>query len=376
MTSQPNRLLGILVSLLLSPCMIAASFFVLYTMEYDINLATLCAKAPQFSAETLNVEAEKHPLVALTGIINIEKDLITNTPLTPKPYLAAASTVEVYAWEEHKTTQATSEQERPAPLYLARWTTTPQQTETFERPEAHENPEMHQSVLTWLQPTFLIGAYRATTANVQLPPLESLKLSDQTLTLPNGSAWAKEHFYTTAKAVRIPQIGDLRQSFAVLNAHNQAATLFCQVKDGQAQPAELQPLVSFETSQTLQRLFLCSPTKALATLAKEYNTETRIKNITAWLLLLFGFLLLLSPIFAVTQGLFVFAGLVEGFLVLSSMLGASIVFISAKIFVKILVNPLLGCAVVFCAGYIAWKFFRRVRKQGHGEIVHTFDDRQ
>ena len=370
-SSSPSlgRLSGIFVSIMLGPCLIAISFFILYSMEYDINLAKLCKQAPQFSAATLVPNAETFSLVALTGTITIEKDLETDSPLVAKKYLAAASTTEVYAWEEHQKAQTASSEGRPPAMYLARWTTTPQQTHTFEKPDGHTNPEMHQSLHTWLQPEFLLGAYHAQTTDVQLPALQTLRLTNAVVGVKSPQIITERHLYETAKDTRTPHIGALRKSFSVLDVNGMNATLFCKVQGNQATAADLQPLVSFETSETLHRLFLCTPAEAIKKLSNEYNTETNLKNFLAWFLLVAGFLCLLAPLSAMVQGIFLLSGFIDFVVGFVSLTSGTAVFVITKLFVKVLTAPLLSVGLIAAMICGAWILFRRSKKNNPVQIV-------
>lgn len=374
-TGSFSRLSGIFLGVLLGPCLIAVSFFIMYNMEFDINLAALCKQAPRFSASTIDAHAEQFPLVALTGTLIVEKNLETDSQLIPKPYLAAACTTEVYAWEEHQKTQGANAEEKPPATYFAHWTTTPGQTHTFENPEGHTNPEIHQALETWVQPEFLIGAYRTQTADVQLPPLKVLHLNSQVIRLNNVEKITEKHLYATEKDHHTPHIGAYRKSFSVLDVTGAQATLFCTVQGGKTTTAALHTLVPFETTETMQRLFLCSPDEAIKQLAREYSTERNLKNLLAWILLVAGFICLLGPLCAFTQGIFLISSLIDFLVGFISLVCATLVFVLAKIFVKIITAPLVSISLIAALMYVAWIIFKRTKKKilTHQEPVNNKD---
>ena len=62
---------------------------------------------------------------------------------------------------------------------------------------------------------------------VQLPKLKQLQLSNAEIKIPESMAITDTYLYSSAKAIKTPQIGDTRQIFTVLEAQGQQATLFC-----------------------------------------------------------------------------------------------------------------------------------------------------
>ncbi len=362
----PSLLLPFLFCSLFGCGAVGVGFFMLYTVEYEVNTAQLCRQAPRFSASSINPEAQRYPLIALSGTIVIEKKLTCEAPLIPKPYLACAVKTEVYAWEEHQKPQLASNEERQPPLYLAHWTTTPQQTNTFEIPEGHENPEIHQAFQTWIQPSFKLGAYEVKTMNLQLPGLHKLKLTEETIEKHTPEAVTNAHVYESVRAVHTPTIGAKRRAFSVLDVDGMQATLFCKVHGNQTMEAEVSKIVSFETPETIERLCLGSYEEVVQQLSVEYKNEQRIKNLGAWFLLFIGFSILFAPLAAFAVGTTTATWFRQKATFTTGAIGATAVFCIAKILTTVLINPVPALGLMATVVYLGVRSLTRTPLKNNG----------
>ena len=350
--------MGIFFAMLMGPVCIISGLLILRSIESQINYTNIVKKAPQFSAEKLNPDAANAPLVALTGTLNIANPLTTETPLIEAPYLFCKATTEVFAWnEEKKETNTTSKLS-----YTQNWTSAPTPSTSFEEPVGHENPQMHTAFMAWQQPSFTIGAYTAHTSNLQLPEPTQLRLTSKTITVKSPNFLSQQYLYTPKKpgtSAQAPQIGDLRTNFCVIDGNKKQVTIFGRVQGAAIDAANMQDVLTSETNETFFRLFFCSRQEAIKQLDAEYKSGIFFRNLISWFLLCLGFLLILTPIMAITNGIPILSGLINFMAIFFATTCASALFILAKIFIKIITAPLTGIACTTLLLWFAWLLLKK-----------------
>jgi Transmembrane protein 43 len=251
--------------------------------------------------------------------------------------------VQVYAWTEKESsstsTSATgTKTTKKTYTYEKKWVSSLPKSSHFKQPEGHENPSEPKYRSTSFE------ADKVTLGNYTLDPQlvgkltnsKSVPLEEDSATLPDGAQISDDKIYIGADPAN-PAVGDLRITETVV------PTGPASVIAGQGPKERLAP---FETKAG-ESIGLIEPgTKTAAEMfanARAANrTFTWVARLGGFLLLLFGFLLFLSPLSTMSSIVPFLGGIFEAGIFLISLLAAVVVWTLLVALAWMVARPLIG----------------------------------
>ena len=362
--SLGGRLMSSIKGVLAGVLMFAISFVVLWKNE---GCAVAVARGLEEGAQAVvsvssdRLDPEKEgALVHTSGEARTKEVLKDSTFGISKNAIRLLRSVEMYQWEERKTTKTEKnlgggEVKRTIYDYRKAWSSTYHDSSQFKSRKGHHNPEMpHKSRNVQARKVFL-GAFRLPKALVgRMTNDEELVLEEKDIPscfrdkarISDGSL----HF---GKDPANPEIGDLRISFSVV-LPQEVSVVARQVKD------TFEP---YKTAQDTEILMLSEGVQGAETMFQEAMEQNEIRT---WALRLVGFILMFLGIRLFFDPLVTVADVVP---FLGSLLGMGVglfagVIASALSLVTVSIawifyRPLLGLALLaVSAGLVAFfKFY-------------------
>jgi hypothetical protein len=259
--------------------------------------------------------------------------------------------VQVYAWTEKESSSTSTsvsgtKTTKKTYTYEKKWVSSLPNSNHFKQPEGHENPtELKYKSASFQANKVALGDYTLDPELVgKLTNEKTVPLDKDSLKLPNGAQVSGDTIYIGAEAENNPAVGDLRITEKVV------PTGPVSVVAGQG-PEER--LAAFETKAG-ESIGLIEPgTKTAAQMfanAQAANrTYTWVARLGGLLLLLFGFLLLLSPLSTMSSIVPFLGGIFEAGIFLVSLLGAIAVWALLVALAWMVVRPLIGGAMLALA---------------------------
>jgi len=289
-TSVKNVFVGLL--------MFVASFGVLYWNEGRVDLSTVAKEAAEISAETAADSSLNGKLVSLTGEVTTEETLGDGEMLLPGSYLAVERAVEMYAWvekteEKENTNLGGSQTVETTYSYVKEWTASPPSSSGFKYSEGHINPTLNMEGGSYAVTEAKVGVYSIDPIKIELPEYSDLTLEKEMLALEGSKVvLANSQYlfaaYSTGSSLTVPQVGDIRISYKVLNP-NFEGTVFGKLKDTQ--------IDSYfdKDNNELYRLFAGTRDEAISTLHGEFVMMLWLMRALGFLLMWIGLTSLFGP---------------------------------------------------------------------------------
>ena len=258
--------------------------------------------------------------------------------------------VQVYAWTEKESSSSSTsatgtKTTKKTYTYEKKWVSSLPKSSHFKQPDGHENPsELKYKSTSFQADKVALGDYTLDPELVgKLTNSKSVPLEEGSVKLPDGAQLSDDKIYIGADPAN-PAVGDLRITESVV------PTGPASVIAGQGPKERLAP---FETKAG-ENIGLIEPgTKTAAEMfanARAANrTFTWVARLGGFLLLLFGFLLFLSPLSTMSSIVPLLGGIFEAGIFLISLLAAVVVWTLLVALAWMVARPLIGGAMLAVA---------------------------
>ena len=252
--------------------------------------------------------------------------------------------VQVYAWTEKESSSTSTgvtgtKTTKKTYTYEKKWVSSLPNSNHFKQSEGHENPtELKYKSASFQADKVALGDYTLDPELVgKLTDEKTVPLDKDSLKLPNGAKVSGDTIYIGADAENNPAVGDLRITEKVV------PTGPVSVVAGQGPQERLAP---FKTKAGETIGLIESGTKTAAQMfanAQAANrTFTWVARLGGFLLLLFGFLLFLSPLSTMSSIVPFLGGIFEAGMFLISLLAAIVVWTLLVALAWMIARPLIG----------------------------------
>jgi len=304
-------------------------------------------------------------LVHVTGDTASDQTLSDPVFGISSPGIRLNRNVQIYAWTEkessNSSTSATgSKTTKKTYTYEKNWVSSLPKSSHFKQPEGHENPtELKYRSTSFPADKVTLGDYTLDPELVsKLTNTKSVPLEKDSVKLPEGAQISGDVIYIGENPDR-PAVGDLRITEDVV------LTGPTTVLAGQGPKERLAP---FETKAG-ESIGLIEPgtktaTEMFANARAANRTFTWFARLGGFIVLLFGFLLFLSPLSTMSSIVPFLGGLFEAGIFLISLLAAVVVWTLLVALAWMVVRPLIGGAMLVFAIASAVLLIHHIRK-GH-----------
>jgi hypothetical protein len=303
-------------------------------------------------------------LVHVTGDTTSDQTLRDPVFGVTSPGIRLNRNVRVYAWTEKESSSSSTgatgtKTTKKTYTYEKKWVSSLPNSNHFKQAEGHENPtELKYKSASFQADKVALGDYRLDPELVgKLSNDKTVSLDKDSLKLPDGAQVSGDTIYIGADPENNPAVGDLRITETVV------PTGPVSVVAGQGPKERLAP---FETKAGESIGLIETGTKSAAELfsnARSANrTFTWVARLGGFLLLLFGFLLFLSPLSTMSSIVPLLGGIFEAGMFLVSLLGAVVVWALLVAAAWMVARPLIGGAMFVLAAGGAYLLIHHIRK--------------
>ncbi len=190
------------------------AFFVVWSNEGRVDLSVLAEESIPVTGDSFSPENDGK-LVALSGTIESDSLLGDDPYLKPVSAIQLVRNAEMYAWDE-------SGDEEDGYSYRKVWTSSPENSDNFDRPAGHNNPPMEIRSQTFKVPEASIGRYTVLPNEMIFGQVDDLAISEG---MVSGGRVSENFFYNGNASPESPEIGDIRISYSAYAA-DQFTTVF------------------------------------------------------------------------------------------------------------------------------------------------------
>ena len=292
--SWGQRITNSFGGLILGVVLFLGSFIVLYWNEGRVDFSQVAEQAIEVSATSAN-NSVRGKFITTTGSIVSEELLGDNLFLNPGKYISINRTVEMFAWDERKTSKTQknvggSEKKVTTYDYSKEWTERPQDSSKFKKSAEHHNPPKSIADFTDRVSKATIGIYNLDMSKINLPPNRELKLNEQNVTLKDSAILVGDRLFKGNGTPDDPQIGDIRLEYSVIpNGMN--VTVFGKLSENNTITTYLH-----EGKHRFYRLLAGSKQEAIYRLNQEHTTFTWIFRLLGLGMMWLGLSLFIEPI--------------------------------------------------------------------------------
>lgn len=252
--------------------------------------------------------------------------------------------VQVYAWTEKESSSSSTsatgtKTTKKTYTYEKKWVSSLPNSNHFKQPDGHENPtELKYKSASFQADKVSLGDYTLDSDLVgKLTNEKTVPLDKDSLKLPNGAKISGDTIYIGADAENNPAVGDLRITEKVV------PTGPVSVVAGQGPQERLAPFAT-KAGETIGLIESGTKTAAqmFANAQAANRTFTWVARLGGFLLLLFGFLLFLSPLSTMSSIVPFLGGIFEAGMFLISLLAAIVVWALLVALAWMIARPLIG----------------------------------
>jgi transmembrane protein TMEM43 len=283
-------------------------------------------------------------LVHATGETSSDQELRDPEFEVTSPGIRLNRNVQVFAWTEKESSSSSTsatgtKTTKKTYTYEKKWVSSLPKSSHFKQPEGHENPtELKYKSASFQAEKVALGDYTLDPELVgKLTNDKAVSLDKDSIKIPDGAQVSGDTIYIGANAENNPAVGDLRITETVV------PTGPVSVVAGQG-PKER--LAAFQTKAGESIGLIETGTKSAAEMfsnARSANrTFTWVARLGGFLLLLFGFLLFLSPLSTMSSIVPFLGGLFEAGMFLASLLAAVVVWTLLVAAAWMIARPLIG----------------------------------
>lgn len=355
-TSFFGRIRDALLGFVIGPILLVAAIILIFWNEsHSVRVVKSLNEGARKVVEADEYDSDNDgELIHVTGQTASDQTLRDPIFGVTTPGLRLNRNVQVYAWTEKEsssssTSGAGTKTTKKTYTYEKKWVSSLPKSSHFKQSEGHENPtELRYKSASFDADKVTLGNYTLDSELVaKLTSSKPVSLDKDSIKLPSGAHLSEDTIYIGADTDN-PAIGDLRITETVV------PTGRVSVVAGQG-PKER--LSSFQTDagETIGLIETGNKTAAeMFSNAQSANrTFTWVARLGGFLLLLFGFLLFLSPFSTMISIVPFLGGIFEAGIFLVSLLAAIVVWALLVALAWIIVRPLIGILMlVFAMGGI------------------------
>jgi hypothetical protein len=362
-TGWLGNIMNSFVGMLFGIILFVVAFPVLWFNEGRTNMATVAQASVLVDGASVNRDTEGKQ-VAVNGTLTSDQRLGDLPYLAAGPYIQLDRKVEMYAWVEHKSTETRkdaggSSTTTTTYTYDKQWTSTPEDSQSFEHPQGHANPALPLKSTSLVVPSAHVGAYAINTSDITLPDAQDINLGSPSVELVGDHRVVGNYILLGRGSFDTPQLGDVRISYSGVSANTQAIAF------GKQQGAALIPYLTPKNDR-LYRVFVNTDREgAIQTMGTEYQVMGWILRLVGFLMMWIGLCLCFEPITTFLDVL-PFLGNAGRFVIGLAMFGVALLLSAITIVISMLVHNLLALIVVFgllIGGVIVWGNMRRRQSQ-------------
>ena len=272
--------------------------------------------------------------------------------------------VQVYAWTEKESkstsTSATgTKTTKKTYTYEKKWVSSLPKSSRFKQPEGHENPtELRYASASFQADKVAIGDYTLDPKLIEKVTNENtVSLDKDSLTIPEGAHVSGDTIYIGTDPESNPAVGDLRITEKVVP--NGPVSVVA----GQGPGERLTPFRT-KAGETIGLIETGNKSAAemFANAQSANRTVTWAARLGGFLLLLFGFLLLLNPLSTMSSIIPFLGGIFEAGIFLISLLLAIVLWTLLVAAAWIVARPLVGVVMLVLAAGGAYLLIHHIRK--------------
>lgn len=344
-TSFFGRIRDALVGFIVGPILIIAAVILIFWNEsHSVRVLKSLKEGAAKVVEADEFDSENDgELVHVTG--DTASDQVLRDPVFGVNAMGIRlnRNVQVYAWTEKESSSSSTsatgtKTTKKTYTYEKKWVSSLPKSSHFKQPEGHENPsEVKYSSTSFQADKVALGDYTLDAELVgKLTNSKSVPLDKDSVKLPDGAQISGDRIYIGSDPDN-PAIGDLRISESVV------PTGPTSVVAGQGPKERLAP---FETKAG-ESIGLIEPgTKTAAEMFANARAANRVftwvARLGGFLMLLFGFLLFLSPLSTMSSIVPLLGGVFEAGIFLISLLAAIVVWTLLVALAWMVARPLIG----------------------------------
>lgn len=354
-----NSFVGVLLGIIL----FLVAFPVLWFNEGRTNMATIAQASVLVDGTRVSAQTEGQQ-VAVAGTLSADELLGDPPYFAAGAYVQLERKVEMFAWVEQKSTDTHkdaggSSTTTTTYTYDKQWTSSPEDSQSFEHAQGHTNPSLPVPSTTLVVSSARVGVYTINPADITLPTTRDINLNNEIVMTSGNRRLAGNYIVLGRGSLDTPQLGDIRISYSGVSANTQAIAF------GKQQGTALVPYLTRQNDR-LYRVFVNTDR---AGAIQEMNTEY---TVIGWILRLVGFLLMwiglglcFGPITAFLDVL-PFLGSAGRFVIGLVALPVALALSMITIVISILAHNILALIVVLgllIGGVMLWSKVRKQRAQ-------------
>jgi Transmembrane protein 43 len=354
-----NSFVGVLFGIIL----FLVAFPVLWFNEGRTNMATVAQASTLVDGSRVSTQTEGQQ-VAVAGTLSSDERLGDAPYLAAGTYIQLERKVEMFAWVEHKSTDTRkdtggSSTTTTTYTYEKQWTSSPEDSQSFEHPQGHSNPPLPVQSTTLVVSSAHVGVYTINPADITLPNPRDINLNSEIVTTAGNRRLVGNYILLGRGSFDTPQLGDTRISYSGVAANTPAIAF------GQQQGSALVPYVTRQNDR-LYRVFVNTDRAgAIQEMNTEYTVMTWILRLVGFLMMWIGLGLCFGPITTFLDVL-PFLGSAGRFVVGLVALPVALVLSIITIVISFLVHNVLALIVVLgllIGGVMLWGKLQKQRAQ-------------
>jgi hypothetical protein len=363
-TNLMDSIKGVGIGLLL----FLASFVVLWMNEGRLDMSKVAKKAEVLAPGAVD-PAMNGKWASLTAPVTLSSPLEDPQFINAGPYLKIERDAEMFAWVEEKESKEEkkvggSTETITTYKYNKQWTSVAsvKSAGNFKIPKGHENPSTNISSDSFSASQAMIGPYRFSPKDTDLPSGEKLALTPALV--KSGFAVQGDYVYLPAYPSMVApgaapgaalvvsstvELGDVRVSFRVVRIPS-TSTIFGVANNG------MMTTYVAEDGGSFLRLFASDREAAIKTLSTEFTTMTWILRLVGFLLMWIGLQMFFGPINTALD-ILPFLGSAGRFLVGVVIFPIALVLSIVTILISIVFHNiyLLIALLVVLVGLVVWR---------------------
>ena len=255
-----------------------AAFFVVWFNEGRVDLSVIAEDSVPLLSEEYYPENEGE-LVSVSGTIE-SRELLGDAPyFKPQDFIHLKRTAEMYAWEE-------TGSEEDGYDYRKVWTSSPEDSSSFEWQSGHENPPMAVDSDKFSAQEASLGRYTILPTQIVFNQVENVTLTEGNV---SGGRMHGNFVYVGSASPQEPKIGDIRLSYSGFKG-GQFGTVFGKQQESQ--------IVTWrgDDDTLLYRAYPLDREGGIAALRTEYLTALWGTRIAALFMFFIGLMMAVSPL--------------------------------------------------------------------------------
>jgi Transmembrane protein 43 len=349
-TSFFGRMRDALIGFIVGPLLIIGAVILIFWNEsHSVRVIKSLKEGAANVVEADEFDADNDgELVHVTGETTSDQTLSDPEFGVTSPGIRLNRNVQVYAWTEKESSSSSTgvsgtKTTKKTYTYEKKWISSLPHSNHFKQSEGHENPtELKYKSASFQADKVALGDYTLDPELVaKLTNDKTVSLDKDSLKLPDGAKVSGDTIYIGADPENDPAVGDLRITEKVV------PTGPASVVAGQG-PKER--LAAFETKAG-ESIGLIEPgnktaAEMFANARAANRTFTWVARLGGFLLLLFGFLLFLSPLSTMSSIVPFLGGIFEAGMFLASLLLAIVIWTLLVAIAWMFARPFIGAGML------------------------------